>query len=68
LAIRRKVYTQVIGRGLRIGYRRCKTEGTWSVIKADGRGGSWIDKIEGVVTDHPKVPISHVPEGKRCTA
>ena len=51
LAIRRKVYTQVIGRGLRIGYRRCKTEGTWSVIKADGRGGSWIDKIEGIVAD-----------------
>jgi integrase len=51
LPIRRKPYTQVIGRGLRIGYRRTKVDGSWSIIKADGGGGAWIKKIDGVVAD-----------------
>ena len=56
LPIRRKLYTAVIGRGLRAGYRRCKTDGTWSIVKADGHGGSWTDKIDGVVADDYRDP------------
>jgi integrase len=42
LAARRKPYTARIGPGLRLGYRRNATAGTWSVLAADGKGGSWL--------------------------
>jgi integrase len=34
-----------IGEGLSLGYRRNKTDGTWSVRKSDGRGGNWIKRL-----------------------
>src|SRR5271166_2830120 len=42
LALRKKPYTARIAPGVRLGYRRNATAGTWSVIAADGRGGNWM--------------------------
>jgi integrase len=42
LAVRNKSYTARIGPGVRLGYRRRKTTGRWSVIVADGKGGNWL--------------------------
>jgi integrase len=42
LAQRKKPYTARIAPGVRLGYRRNATAGTWSVIAADGRGGNWM--------------------------
>ena len=40
LAVRRKPYTVRVAPGIRLGYRRNATSGTWSVLGADGQGGS----------------------------
>ena len=42
LGARKKPYTARIAPGVRLGYRRNATAGTWSVIAADGRGGNWM--------------------------
>jgi integrase len=42
LAQRKKPYTARIAPGVRLGYRRNATAGTWNVIAADGRGGNWM--------------------------
>jgi integrase len=42
LAVRKKPYTARVAPGVRLGYRRNATAGTWSVIAADGRGGNWM--------------------------
>jgi hypothetical protein len=39
---RKKPYTARIAPGVRLGYRRNATAGTWSVIAADGHGGNWM--------------------------
>lgn len=39
---RKKPYTVRIAPGVRLGYRRNETAGSWSVIAADGSGGSWM--------------------------
>jgi len=45
LAVRNKSYTARIGLGVRLGYRRRKTAGRWSVIVADGKGGNWLKGV-----------------------
>src|SRR5262245_17181290 len=42
LPVRRKSYTVRVAPGVRLGYRRTATAGTWSVVAADGKGGSWL--------------------------
>jgi integrase len=42
LAQRWKPYTARIAPGLRLGYRRKATSGSWSTICADGKGGNWL--------------------------
>jgi hypothetical protein len=42
LASRWKPYTTRVAPGVRLGYRRNKTAGRWSVIAADGKGGAWL--------------------------
>jgi integrase len=34
-----------IGRGIRLGYRRCKHAGTWVLEAADGRGNEWQSRV-----------------------
>ena len=48
---RRKPYSIRIAPGIRLGYRRNEGAGTWSVIGADGAGGSWLKRI-AVADDH----------------
>jgi integrase len=45
LAVRRKPYTARVSPSIRLAYRRNQTAGVWSVICADGRGGSWMKKF-----------------------
>src|SRR5262245_34596911 len=42
LAQRWKPYTAKIGPGIRLGYRRRATAGSWNVIAADGKGSNWL--------------------------
>jgi integrase len=42
LTIRKKPYTARVGPGIRVAYRRNETAGSWSVIAANGKGGSWM--------------------------
>ena len=51
LAIRRKPYTVRVAPGIRLGYRRNATSGTWSVLGADGQGGSWLRRL-ALADDH----------------
>ena len=51
LAVRKKAYTVRIAAGVRLGYRRTATGGTWSVLRSDGMGGSWLKKF-AVADDH----------------
>jgi integrase len=37
-----KPYTERVAPGVRLGYRRKGTAGSWSVIAADGKGGNWL--------------------------
>lgn len=46
-----KPYTVRIGPGVRLAYRRNATAGSWSVIAADGKGGSWLKVFAGA-DDH----------------
>lgn len=48
---RRKPYSTSIAPTIRLGYRRNAGPGTWSVICADGQGGSWLKRI-GLADDH----------------
>jgi integrase len=48
---RRKPYSIRIAPGIRLGYRRNEGAGTWSVLCADGAGGSWLKRI-AVADDH----------------
>jgi integrase len=45
LPVRRKSYTVRIAPSIRLGYRRNLNAGAWSVLCADGSGGSWLKKI-----------------------
>jgi hypothetical protein len=52
LIARRKPYSLRIAPGIRVGYRRnSDSAGTWSVICADGAGGSWMKRI-ALADDH----------------
>ena len=51
LPIRRKPYTVRVAPGIRLGYRRNETAGSWSVIVADGRGGNWMKQF-AIADDH----------------
>jgi integrase len=42
---RRKPYSIRVAPGIRLGYRRNEGAGTWSVVCADGTGGSWLKKL-----------------------
>jgi integrase len=50
LTPRWKPYTVRVAPGVRLGYRRKATAGSWSVIAADGRGSSWM-KVFGLADD-----------------
>jgi hypothetical protein len=45
LPVRKKPYSIRVSPSLRLGYRRNQTAGVWSVIVADGKGGSWMKKF-----------------------
>jgi site-specific recombinase XerD len=45
LAVRKKPYTVAVARGIRLAYRRNQGTGVWSVLKADGAGGSWLQRF-----------------------
>jgi hypothetical protein len=45
LPVRKKPYSVRISPSLRLGYRRNQTAGVWSMIVADGKGGSWMKKF-----------------------
>ena len=47
-----------IGRGLRLGYRRNKTAGTWTICTADGHGGKGPERKIGEADDY------HEADGK----
>ena len=51
LAVRKKPYTARIARGIRLAYRRNQGGGVWSVLKADGAGGSWLQRF-ALADDH----------------
>jgi site-specific recombinase XerD len=51
LTPRRKPYYIGIGRGIALGYRRLKGNGSWTVKAVDGHGGHWI-KAFAVADDH----------------
>jgi hypothetical protein len=51
LELRKKPYTIRVAPGVRLGYRRNAGAGTWSVIAADGKSGSWVKKF-GLADDH----------------
>jgi integrase len=45
LPVRRKSYTVRIAPGIRLCFRRNLNAGAWSVLAANGAGGSWLRKI-----------------------
>jgi integrase len=51
LAVRKKPYTARIALGIRLAYRRNQGGGVWSVLKADGAGGSWLQRF-ALADDH----------------
>jgi site-specific recombinase XerD len=51
LAVRKKPYTVSIARGIRLAYRRNQGGGVWSVLKADGAAGSWLQRF-ALADDH----------------
>ena len=72
LASRWKPYTARVAPGVRLGYRRNKTAGRWSVIAADGKGGAWMkafaeaDDFEALPeeTELSVVCFRHLPGGR----
>jgi integrase len=54
LEVRKKPYTVSIARGIRLAYRRNQGGGVWSVLKADGAGGSWLQRF-ALADDHEDV-------------
>jgi integrase len=51
LAVRKKPYTARIAPGIRLAYRRNQGGGVWSVLKADGAGGAWLQRF-ALADDH----------------
>jgi len=51
LELRKKPYMVRVAPGVRLGYRRNASAGTWSVIAADGKSGNWVKKF-GYADDH----------------
>jgi integrase len=51
LKLRKKPYMVRVAPGVRLGYRRNASAGTWSVIAADGKSGNWVKKF-GYADDH----------------
>ena len=56
LAVRKKPYTVSIARGIRLAYRRNQGGGVWSVLKADGAGGSWLQRF-ALADDHEDASV-----------
>jgi site-specific recombinase XerD len=56
---RRKPFYAAVAPGIRLGYRRNKGAGTWTVKAADGHGGHWI-KAFGIADDHEDADGAHV--------
>jgi integrase len=59
LPVRKKPYTAKVAQGIRLAYRRNKGPGTWSVLAADGHGGTWLDRI-AVADDFEDADGEHV--------
>jgi len=51
LPTRRRPFTVRISPGVRLGYRRNDTTGSWSVLVANGAGGAWM-KVFAIADDH----------------
>ena len=51
LPVRWKPYAVRVAPGVRLAYRRNEAAGSWSVIAADGKGGSWM-KGFAIADDH----------------
>jgi hypothetical protein len=51
LDVRKKPYTARIAPGIRLAYRRNQVCGVWSVLKADGAGGAWLQRF-ALADDH----------------
>ena len=51
LDVRKKPYTARIAPGIRLAYRRNQGGGVWSVLKADGAGGAWLQRF-ALADDH----------------
>jgi integrase len=45
LPVRGKPYTARVASGIRIGYRRNRTAGAWSVLCSTGEGGTWLKRF-----------------------
>jgi integrase len=50
LGVRKRPYVAELARGIRLLYRRNQGAGSWSLKKADGKGGHWIKKF-GIADD-----------------
>jgi integrase len=59
LAVRKKPFFIVLGRGIALGYRRNAGAGTWIVRCADGKGSNWT-KAFASADDHEKADGEHV--------
>jgi hypothetical protein len=51
LDVRKKPYTSRIALGIRLAYRRNQGGGVWSILKADGAGGAWLQRF-ALADDH----------------
>jgi integrase len=45
LPVRKNPYSVRVGLGVRLAYRRNRSDGVWSVICADGAGSSWLKRF-----------------------
>jgi len=59
LDVRKKPYTARIAPGIRLAYRRNQVCGVWSVLKADGAGGAWLQRF-ALADDHEESSSSTV--------
>ena len=51
LDVRKKPYTSRIALGIRLAYRRNQGGGVWSILKADGAAGAWLQRF-ALADDH----------------
>src|SRR3984885_14785533 len=57
--VRKKPYTARIAPGIPLAYRRNQGCGVWSVLKADGAGGAWLQRF-ALADDHEESNSSTV--------